>query len=100
VAVFTETKKGKNEVGKGGEWLFADPDAFEEEICGEVIMVTVDAGGVDEGDEDWEEIDKVKTARIEKRGGGAAGVEEVRRCVLMAVDRWVEWHQACEAFQS
>ncbi|MCJ1475539.1 hypothetical protein MMC13_004202 [Lambiella insularis] len=62
----------------GRKWVLADPDGFEEGVCGEGVTVVVDAegGGV---------------LRVEKSGGGGVGVEEMRGCVEMAGGRAREW---------
>jgi exosome complex component RRP43 len=62
-------------------WVLADPDDFEESLCEEMLTVVVDRN----------EDGKVVILRIEKSGGGALGMEGMRRCVEIAEGRRMEW---------
>ncbi|MDI1492667.1 MAG: hypothetical protein OHK93_004449 [Ramalina farinacea] len=72
-------KKGEKE-GKGGEgersMILADPDAFEEGLCEEVITLLV-----------REEEGQVRMLGMEKQGGGVVGLEEMRDLVKSAGER-------------
>ena len=87
-AVF-EPVVGGQRVGKsGGEaggseekaWVLADPDDFEEGLCGEGVTIVVD-----------ERKGAMKVLRIEKGGGEIVGVKEVRECARLAGERCREW---------
>lgn len=72
-------------VGKGRKkgkraWILADPDAFEEGLCGEMVTLVVDVVG-----------GRTKILRIEKAGGGVVGGGEMRGLVGVAEERWREW---------
>ena len=73
---------GRSERQKGGQsaWVLADPDDFEEGLCAEGVTVVVD-----------ERKGAMKVLRIEKGGGGFAGVTEMEECVRLAGERWREW---------
>ncbi|MBE7181125.1 MAG: hypothetical protein INR71_07950, partial [Terriglobus roseus] len=57
------------------EWVLADPDDFEEGLCGESVTVTVDGEAV---------------RRIEKSGGTVVDRDGMRAVVAMARERWKE----------
>ncbi|KZF20914.1 exoribonuclease family protein [Xylona heveae TC161] len=61
-------------------WVLADPDDFEEGLCTEEISLVVDCSGKE-----------TRILRIEKSGGGAVGIEEIRALVALAEGRWQEW---------
>ncbi len=62
---------------KGKRWVLVDMDGFEEGLCRESGTVVVGDGG--------------RVVRIEKSGGGIAGVKEVRGLVQVAMGRRREW---------
>ncbi|GAB7342072.1 hypothetical protein MBLNU457_g0354t1 [Dothideomycetes sp. NU457] len=63
-------------------WVLADPDGFEEELCRESVTVVVTpqredgSGGV---------------IKIEKNGGGVVDVKKMKELVALAMDRWSDW---------
>lgn len=63
-------------------WVLADPDGFEEELCRENVTVVVTpqredgSGGV---------------VKIEKNGGGVVDVKKMKELVGLAMDRWSDW---------
>ncbi|KIW09520.1 uncharacterized protein PV09_00396 [Verruconis gallopava] len=61
-------------------WLLADPDSFEEELCDESVTVVVDLSTGD-----------ARVKRIEKSGGGVTDVNLMKDCVEIATRRWAEW---------
>lgn len=63
-----------------GQWLLADPDTFEEDLCSEYCTVVVDC---DRG--------KTRILGIEKVGGRVLGRAEIGSCVELAEHRWKEW---------
>ena len=74
---------GGGEGGEGkskGPWILADPDDFEEGLCAETVTVVVDGEGRG-------------VLRVEKGGGGAVGVQEMRACVEMVRGRVGEWRE-------
>ena len=75
-----------NVTGRKKHWILADPDAFEEGLCREMTTVVVDADGI--GTEEEEEL---KVLRIEKSGGEAVGIKEMKELVGKAKVRWEEW---------
>lgn len=77
-AVFNAKEKKK---GKGKFFVFADPDAFEEELCDETVTVLVDC-----------QRGEKKLLGIQKIGGTAIGRNEMRELVNMAAQRWGEWN--------
>ncbi|KAH7065041.1 ribosomal protein S5 domain 2-type protein [Macrophomina phaseolina] len=85
-AVF-EPGKGR---GKGGQdeeqeraWVLADPDAFEEQNCQEVVSVLLDVVN-----------GKSVLYGIEKSGGGVVGRDVLHGVVKLAEERWKAWDQA------
>lgn len=80
-AVF-DTRRHKGMGEKDGEWILADPDAFEEGICEETITIAVD-GSSSTGRQ---------LCRIEKSGGTVIGRAVMRSLVGMAEKRWREWN--------
>ena len=94
-AVFEPTVGGRRDGTSPGDkagseekkaWVLADPDDFEEALCGEGVTVVVD-----------ERNGAAKMLRIEKGGGEFVGVKEVRECVRLAGERWREWKRVLEA---
>lgn len=75
--VFTGEGEGRGREGRGREWILADPDGFEEGLCGEVGTVVVGEGG--------------RVVRVEKGGGGVVGRGEMRGLVGLAGGRREEW---------
>ncbi|MCJ1409763.1 hypothetical protein MMC19_003846 [Ptychographa xylographoides] len=71
---------GAKRESERGVWILADPDDFEESLCEETVTVVVDGDG--KGG---------RVLRIEKSGGGAVGLVEMKGCVEMAGRRWREW---------
>ena len=71
--------KARNEAEN---WVLADPDGFEEELCRESVTVVVTpqredgSGGV---------------VKIEKNGGGVVDVKKMKELVGLAMDRWSDW---------
>lgn len=78
-AVFTTASPLKKREG-AKNWVIADPDAFEEDICRETLTVTLTPLG-----ERGRSI-----LRIEKSGGTAIGKEVMKQCIADAEQRWVE----------
>jgi exosome complex component RRP43 len=77
-AVFTTaTPQKKPEDAKN--WVLADPDGFEEELCNESITVVATEKSI---------------LRIEKRGGGFVGREAMRELVSHTQSRLGDWKQA------
>ena len=62
-------------------WVLADPDTFEEGVCGEALTVVVSSRAKNQ----WHLL------RIEKSGGSAVGHDLVRNCVRLAEERCTEW---------
>jgi len=79
------TKAGAERDGEEADyWVLADPDALEEELCGETVTVVVTpskggSGGV---------------LRLEKTGGGVVGKRMMKDLVKSAEDRWSDWDAA------
>lgn len=65
-----QTKQTGRRNKKGRAFILIDPDAFEEDLCEEVVTIAVGEGG--------------QISRIEKGGGGVIGVEEMSECVRLA----------------
>lgn len=66
----------RREKGLGREktvWIFADPDAFEEGLCKEVVTAVADGKGV---------------VKISKSGGTVVGAEQMKIMVELAAKRW------------
>lgn len=61
-------------------WLLADPDDFEDPLCRETITLTVDATS----------NGSTKISRLEKSGGGALSMQDVKNLVDPATERWRE----------
>ena len=88
-AIFDSTAPGqafgeKQKVKKW--WVLADPDAFEEDLCDEVVTIVVDyqsSGGVREA--------APRILRLEKRGGWVIGRDEIRDLLVNAGKSWLEW---------
>lgn len=75
-AVFdTRRRRGTSE--EESDWLLADPDSFEEDMCDEVVTVTVDGK---------------QLQKIEKYGGTVIDKEHLRRITALAEARWKEWN--------
>ncbi|KAL9128145.1 MAG: hypothetical protein Q9217_003119 [Psora testacea] len=69
---------GKEAKGNGkSSTVLTDPDAFEESLCDENVTIVVAGNG--------------KIVRIEKNGGGAVGIKEMRELVM----RVNEWRTEC-----
>ncbi|GME49785.1 Exosome complex component rrp43 [Neofusicoccum parvum] len=64
-------------------WVLADPDAFEEANCQEVVSVVLDKSG-----------DKSVLHGIEKSGGAVVGKDVLRGVVRLAEERWQVWDEA------
>lgn len=83
--VFAASLAGEEPIGERrqqqGYWVLADPDAFEEEICDEVVTVTVDGSTGT----------KPVLIKLEKSGGGVIGREDVKELATIAMARWSEW---------
>ncbi|KAK7513812.1 exoribonuclease family protein [Phyllosticta citriasiana] len=84
-AVFAATTKqglrGQDDDNRA--WVLADPDAFEEANCGEVVTVVVD------------KVDgRFVVRRVEKNGGVVVGRDVLRSIVKRSEERWVEWTEA------
>jgi exosome complex component RRP43 len=78
-AVFTPGReKG---VKEDRTWALVDPDTFEEDVCEEIVTVTIDISS-----------GEVKVKRIEKAGGDVAGRDVLQACVKVATSRWAEWN--------
>lgn len=60
-------------------WVLADPDGFEEELCNEMVTVVATEKSI---------------LRIEKRGGGVVGREGMRELVSRTQERLGDWKQA------
>ncbi|KAF2135771.1 uncharacterized protein K452DRAFT_238726 [Aplosporella prunicola CBS 121167] len=87
-AVFAGDGRAGKEARQGGEdraWLLADPDAFEERHCREVVCVVLDCSG-----------GKTALLRVEKHGGGVVDRAALRSVVRLAEGRWREWSVALE----
>lgn len=70
--------KNKDEVEN---WVLADPDAYEEEFCGETLTVVTSSGPNGQSG----------LLRLEKNGGSVVGEDLVMNCVRFAEHRWSEW---------
>lgn len=83
-----EAKSGKGEdEERERAWVLADPDAFEEQNCQEVVSVVLDVVG-----------GKTVLHGIEKSGGGVVGREVLHGVVKLAEERWKAWdHASVEA---
>ncbi|KAL1304828.1 hypothetical protein AAFC00_003755 [Neodothiora populina] len=75
-AVFTTASHHKKR-GDAENWVLADPDGFEDELCNERVTV------VTNGDK--------QILRIEKNGGGFTSKDTMGGIVSRAQDRWAEW---------
>ena len=82
-AVF-EGKRGDPREGTGTKkaWVLADPDTFEEGLCGESITVVVD---------EEESMAGMQVLRVEKAGGGTVGIKDMKDLVTLATERWNQW---------
>jgi exosome complex component RRP43 len=60
-------------------WVLADPDGFEEELCDESVTVVVTEQSI---------------LRIEKRGGGVVGRDGIRELVTRTRERLGDWKLA------
>lgn len=77
-AVFsTSSPQKKPEDAKN--WVLADPDGFEEELCNESVTVVATEKSI---------------LRIEKRGGGVVGRDGMRELVARTQDRLADWKRA------
>lgn len=79
-AVFSTTSPQRRRE-ESENWILADPDAFEEELCNEMVTVVTTSetngnGGI---------------LRIEKNGGGCVGRNAMREAVAGAEARRAEW---------
>lgn len=85
-------EKNDGQQKREAKYILADPDDFEESLCDEQVTVVVDLAPGGDGRERGKGKGKpMRVLRIEKGGGAAAGVEEMRACVGMAEERWREW---------
>lgn len=66
--------------GQTKKWILADPDGSEDGLCEEFLTLVVDQTN-----------GTTRAITIEKNGGVSLGVEEVRRCLRLAEDRWKVW---------
>ena len=84
-AIFTAPHAGKPRGSRqeSNSWILADPNAFEEDLCGEVITVTVDCST---SAKPW-------MLKVEKRGGGIVGKDQMRDIIRLAQARWTEWQE-------
>ena len=85
--VFTSSDREENDGGHGGKrrnksYILSDPDAFEEDLCDEVLTIIL--------------VEKGTISRMEKSGGGYIDVDQVRECVRLAQDRRDEVLKALE----
>ena len=73
--------------GKEGEEIviLADPDAFEEGLCEEVVTLLV-----------REEEGQMRMLGMEKQGGGVVGLEEMRELVKLAGERCTNVNKVLE----
>lgn len=63
------------------QWILADPDAFEEDVCTETLTVIVSIG-----------IDhQTNLLRLEKSGGSSINDEQIMQCAQQAVTRLKDW---------
>ena len=65
--------------GTGKSWLLVDPDAAEEELCGESVTVVVDCS---------DGKGQTRIRRIEKSGGMAVNRELMQQMVQVTEERW------------
>ncbi|GAB7348056.1 hypothetical protein MBLNU459_g6091t1 [Dothideomycetes sp. NU459] len=79
-AVFSTASPQKRKE-EAENWVLADPDAFEEELCNEVVTVVTTAKTGSSG----------RIIRIEKNGGGCVGKDAMREIVAGAEARWSDW---------
>ena len=69
-------------LSKATSWVLSDLDTFEEGCCTEKGTVTVD-----QTNRKWQVL------KLEKSGGGRAGVAELKALVELANARWNEWNK-------
>jgi len=70
-------------VRRGGRaWVLADPDAFEDELCKEVVTLVVDCSVA---------AGETRVVMVEKSGGAVVGAKQMRELVARAEGRWKEW---------
>ncbi|KAK8215911.1 exoribonuclease family protein [Phyllosticta capitalensis] len=87
-AIFAATdKQGIRAEDEGDDdnraWILADPDAFEEANCREVVTVVVD------------KVDgRFVLRRVEKNGGAVVGKAVLKSLVKRSEQRWTEWNEA------
>jgi len=62
-------------------WLLADPDGFEGALCQEVITIVLDCSHGQES----------RVLKLEKSGGDAVGIKEMKQLLRKAEERWNEW---------
>lgn len=74
--VFTPRDTGK----KGEKWVLVDMDGFEEGVCEEIGTVVV-----------RNRVSETEVLRLEKSGGGGAGMGEMKEIVRLATERCREW---------
>lgn len=74
-------KEVDHDGSKKRAWLLADADGFEDALCKEVVTVVVDCS---DGQEP-------RILKVEKSGGGAVGIKEMKQLLRGAVERWKEW---------
>ena len=63
-------------------WVLADPDTFEEDVCNEALTVVTANGS----------HGRKRLLKIEKVGGAALTASLIRDCVQLAAARCLEWH--------
>jgi exosome complex component RRP43 len=80
-----ERGKGKEDGGGLRKWILADPDTFEEGLCRESLTVVVDCSGAESGA-------PARIVMLEKQGGVAVGMAEIKQVVKVAAERWSIWN--------
>jgi len=63
------------------QWVLADPDAFEEDVCTETLTVVVSIGS----------DHQTNLLRLEKSGGSSINDEQIIQCAQQAVARLQDW---------
>lgn len=79
-AVFTTSSPLKQRE-EAESWVLADPDGFEEDVCGDSLTVVATSKQNAHG----------AILRLEKTGGSVISRESIKRCVRMAEGRWSQW---------
>jgi len=63
------------------QWVLADPDAFEEDVCTETLTVVVSMGS----------DHQTNLLRLEKSGGSSINDEQIIQCAQQAAARSQDW---------